>query len=281
MAAAEPVLRELGARLGPRREVVWVPGNHDRPLVPRRIRTVPGALTLDTAIALDSSPTLARVSSWLWPAKLSVRYPGTWLSDRVWATHGHYLDRHLMPESAFGISRGLIGRVPVDGARPVDYEHTRRPSLSRASGSFPRPAATLLEDIAELVRAATMPRVQRQLLHRRFAPVTSLLLGAQMRRASIPALARVVQRLGVDAEWVIFGHVHRVGPLEGEDRSLWHGPAGRPRVLNTGAWLYEPALVHRAHPPHPYWPGGAVLLEPGAEPRALGLLDELTPAQLR
>jgi hypothetical protein len=52
-------------------------------------------------------------------------------------------------------------------------------------------------------------------------------------------------------------------------------------VLNTGAWLYEPLLVHRASPPHPYWPGGSVLLEPGMEPRAVGLLDDLTPAMLR
>jgi hypothetical protein len=39
--------------------------------------------------------------------------------------------------------------------------------------------------------------------------------------------------------------------------------------------VYEPLLVHRARPPHPYWPGGAVLLEPGADPRAIGLLDDL------
>jgi hypothetical protein len=38
--------------------------------------------------------------------------------------------------------------------------------------------------------------------------------------------------------------------------------------------------VDRASPPHPYWPGGAVLLESGRAPRALGLLDELGPAEL-
>ena len=41
-----------------------------------------------------------------------VRYPGVWLSEGVWATHGHYLDRHLLPEAAFGIARGLLGRLP-------------------------------------------------------------------------------------------------------------------------------------------------------------------------
>ncbi len=96
----------------------------------------------------------------------------------------------------------------------------------------------------------------------------------------MPALARVVHRLGIDADWVVFGHVHRLGPLPGDDPLSWQGPGGRPRILNTGSWLYEPLLVHRAAPPHPYWPGGAVLLEPDAEPRALGLLDDLGAREL-
>jgi len=101
-----------------------------------------------------------------------------------------------------------------------------------------------------------------------------------MRRASIPALGRVVHRLGVDAEIVVFGHVHRLGPLAADDPAQWRGPGGRPRILNTGSWSYEPVLVHRAQPPHPYWPGGAVLLEPGLEPRAIGLLDDLSADEL-
>ena len=43
----------------------------------------------------------------------------------------------------------------------------------------------------------------------------------------------------------------------------------------------EPLLIDRATPPHPYWPGGAVMLETGQEPRALGLLDGLGHAELR
>jgi hypothetical protein len=74
--------------------------------------------------------------------------------------------------------------------------------------------------------------------------------------------------------------VHRVGPLPADDPALWRGQGGSPRVLNTGSWLYEPLLVHRARTAHPYWPGGAVLLEPGAEPRALGLLDDVDSAAL-
>jgi UDP-2,3-diacylglucosamine pyrophosphatase LpxH len=282
---AEPVLRAIGARLGSGREVIVVPGNHDRMLVRpwlREHRAV--SLDVDTSIPLDATPMLSRVTSWLSPATVRVHYPGVWLSDRVWATHGHFLDRHLLPESAFGLARGLLGRLPRDGAAPVEYEQAGGPSLTRLEALLtrwlPRPLAALLEDVAELSRAATMPGVPPRLLSRRIAPLTSMLLGMQMRRASIPALARVVHRLGVDAEWVIFGHVHRLGPLAADNADRWAGPAGSPRIANTGSWVYEPLLLHGATPPHPYWPGGAVLLEDGRDPRAIGLLDHLGEEQL-
>jgi hypothetical protein len=140
---------------------------------------------------------------------------------------------------------------------------------------------TLFYDLAELARASTMPRVKRHLLNRRIAPLTSALLGQQMQRASIPALARVVRELGVDADWVVFGHVHRLGPMEEDDLQQWRAEGDGPGIVNTGSWLYEPLLVHRATPPHPYWPGGAVLLDADHEPRAIGLLDDLHASELR
>jgi UDP-2,3-diacylglucosamine pyrophosphatase LpxH len=280
----ERVLGAIGSRLGPGREVVYVPGNHDRALVRAWIRTQGRTLGVDTEVSLRATPGISRVASWLAPAKVSVRYPGVWLTDRVWATHGHYLDRHLLPESAFGIARGLLGRLPRSGAVPDDYEAGGGLSVTRLEGllaRLPRTLATLVEDLAELVRASTMPRVPRVLFHPRLAPLTARLLGVQMRHASIPALARVVHRLGVEAEWVIFGHVHRLGPLPGDRLEQWAGPGGRPRALNTGSWMYEPLLVHRVRRPHPYWPGGAVLIEPDRDPVAIGLLDELDAGALR
>jgi UDP-2,3-diacylglucosamine pyrophosphatase LpxH len=276
---AEPIVRAIGARVGPDREVILVPGNHDAQLLRGWVRRQGRALQPDTEVPLDATPALARVTSWLAPARVRVHYPGVWLSERIWATHGHYLDHHLMPVSAWGFARGLLGRPPRDDALPIDYEHSSRPSLARFTRWLPRALATLIDDAAELARAATMPAIpalQQRLLQPRWAPLTSMLLGFQMRRASIPALARVVHRLGVDAEWVIFGHVHRLGPLSSDDPDQWRGPGGRPQIVNTGSWQYEPLLVHRATPPHPYWPGGAALLDGGdAEPRALGLLDDL------
>jgi UDP-2,3-diacylglucosamine pyrophosphatase LpxH len=287
MEVAEPVLRAIGARLRPGAQVVLVPGNHDGELIGPWLRRNGISPALDAEVPLDATPELARLVSWLAPAEVSVRYPGVWLSETVWATHGHYLDRHLLPEVAFGVARGLLGRLPRDGAQPIDYERAGGPSLTRLEALLirwlPRPLAALVDDLAELLRAATMPRVRRVprgLMARRLSPVTSRLLGTQMRRASIPALARVVHRLGVDADWVVFGHVHRCGPLAGDEPADWVGVGGRPRIVNTGSWVYEPLLVHHASGPHPYWPGGAVVIEDGGEPRAVGLLDHLDAAAL-
>jgi hypothetical protein len=284
MEAAEPVLRVLGSRLGAERDVVVVPGNHDASLVrPWLLRGgVPSAV--DAPVPLDATPLLDRITGWLRPARVGVRYPGVWLTDGVWATHGHYLDRHLLPEAAYGIARGLLGRLPRGGAAPIDYERAGGPSLTRLEALLtrwlPRPLAALLDDAAEVLRAATMPGLHRRLLSRRIAPLTAALLGTQMRRASMPALAHVTHALGVDADCVIFGHVPRRGPLAGDDPAPWRGPGGRPRIVNTGSWVYEPLLVHRATPPHPYWPGGAVLLGEDGRPQALGLLDHLDGAAL-
>jgi UDP-2,3-diacylglucosamine pyrophosphatase LpxH len=280
MEVAEPVLRALGKRLGSDRQVIVVPGNHDAPLVRGWIRARGADLRPESEVEPHASPALECLVSWLGPAQVRVRYPGVWLSEDLWATHGHYLDRHLLPVSAYGVARRLPGRLPRDGASPVDYELTRRPSLVPTGRWLPRPLATLMDDAAELARASTMPRIRRRVLDPRIAPFTSTLLGVQMRRASIPALARVVHRLGVEADWVVFGHVHRLGPLAGDDPAQWCGPSGLPRILNCGSWSYEPVLVHRARPAHPYWPGGAVLLEPGQDPRAIGLLDQLPAAAL-
>lgn len=284
MEVAEPVLRALGARLGSEREVIVVPGNHDAALVAPWLHAGGISTAVDAVLPRDATPLLARVASWLEPARVRVNYPGVWLAERVWATHGHYLDRHLLPEVAYGVARGLLGRVPRGGVAPADYEQAGGPSLTRVEALLtrwlPRPLAALADDLAEFVRAATMPRAPRRPLGHHLAPLTALMLGAQMRRAAMPALARVVHGLAVDADWVIFGHVHRCGPLAGDDLERWRGLGGQPRLVNSGSWVYEPLLVHRASAPHPYWPGGAVVLEPGGEPRPIGLLDHLGAAAL-
>jgi len=279
LQAAEPVLRALGQRVSG--EVIVVPGNHDADLVRPWLHEHGVPASPDAEIPLDATPALARLVELLRPAEVRAHYPGVHLNANTWATHGHYLDRHLLPEVAFGIARGLLGRLPRDGATPADYEGG--PSVTRVEALLtrwlPGPLARLADDAAELLRATTMPGLHL-LVHRRFATLNAALLGAQVRRAAIPALARVVHRLGVEADVVVFGHVHRRGPLPDDDLARWRGPDGRLRIVNTGAWTYEPLLLHNAAPPHPYWPGGAVVLEDDGEPEATGLLDHLGAADL-
>jgi hypothetical protein len=134
-----------------------------------------------------------------------------------------------------------------------------------------RPVATVVQGAAERVRV-----VPELLLNTGLAPVTAKLVDVQMRRAAVRAMSRVVGRLGIDADWVLFGHVHRRGPMGAEP---W--PSDRPRLVNSGAWLYERLLLDRATAPHPYWPGGAVLIEDGRPPRSVGLLDDVGAELLR
>jgi UDP-2,3-diacylglucosamine pyrophosphatase LpxH len=280
MEVAGPVLAEIAAAIGPEGEIVLVPGNHDGAMIRDWVRTRGTALGLNDSVATDATPLLGAVTAMLAPARVRVSYPGFWVREDVWATHGHYLDRHLIPESTFGLRRrGLAD--PVGDAVPGDYEQERRRagrarrarrSRSTVSSLRQRPLATALEHLAELTRHGG------DLL--RGAHLTRLTAGAldvQARHAAVPALAHVVGRLGVQAPWVIFGHIHRPGP---DPDQHWQPWPSAPRLLNTGSWVYEPLLLDHASPPHPYWPGAAVLVTDDDDPQLLGLLDGLSGAEL-
>ncbi len=280
LAVAEPVLRTIGRRLGSDREVIVVPGNHDAPLVRRWALAQGVDLEPSTPVPPYASRALEWLLSWLAPARARVSYPGVWLGERVWATHGHYLNRHLIPESAFGIlSRRVRGVNPAEVA-PIEYERDRSRRRARQSTGArlrARPVGTILEGAAGILRRLGLPHLPRLIMNTGLAPVTAGLIDIQMRHQAMPAMAYVVRRLGVPADWVLFGHVHRRGPIRGED---WPAPGGT-RFLNTGSWLYDRLLIDRAGAPHPYWPGGAILLDDGHEPRSLGLLDDFAAADLR
>ena len=173
-----------------------MPGNHDAALVRPWLHANGVPASVDAEIPLDATPALApRDVAGSRRRAVRVHYPGIRLAEGVWATHGHYLDRHLLPEAAFGMARGLLGRLPRDGATPADYEGG--PSVTRLEALLtrwlPRPLARLVDDAAELVRATTMPGVHRLLPAPPLRAAEPLRCSApQMRRAAIPALARVV-----------------------------------------------------------------------------------------
>ena len=277
MSIAKPVLRAIGRALGPDRQVVVVPGNHDRALIRPWLEAHVADLGVDTEVSADAGRELAAFSEWLAPARMSVRYPGVWLADGIWATHGHYLDRHLLPVSAYGVARGLLGPRPADLSSAADYE--AGPHLTRLegilTGLLPRALSGLLDDLAAALRAAVTASSTSSVHRpwaRNLAAGLARVLGLQMRRAAIPALAQVTSHLGIAANTVIFGHVHRLGPVAGDDPAEWIVPGGETRIVNSGCWVYEPLLLAHAEPPHPYWPGGAVVLD-GHQARAISLVE--------
>ena len=136
LAVAEGVLRAIGGALGAGREVVIVPGNHDHhllsPWLERRARDgTPRPLGLETEIDWRSGEALASIATWLHPAEVRAAYPGVWLREDVYATHGHYGDRHTTVPMFERLGAGAMARIvrepPGGPARAEDYEAALAP----------------------------------------------------------------------------------------------------------------------------------------------------------
>ena len=287
MDDAEPVLRAIGARLGVGREAVVVPGNHDAALPP------------------DATPALARLTSWLAPAAVEVRYPGVWLRDGVWATHGHYLDRHVTIPGFERLASGVLGRLlgaPADhAASPDDYEVVLAPMYALldavaarvADGRAAAPGNASARAWRRLsgdgtrewrarVLAGAFPVGIGALNRIGIGPLKADLSGVELRRASLRAMGEVVARLRIDARHVIFGHTHRFGPLPDDELGEWRLSGGA-TVLNIGCWVYESMYLDR-HWGNPYWPGGAAMVDAsgeGGRVRLLRLLEGVDARELR
>ncbi|HEX5713192.1 MAG TPA: metallophosphoesterase, partial [Solirubrobacterales bacterium] len=131
--SARPFFEELGAALG-EREVTIVPGNHDHrlaePLLDRLSLEGVTELGLEQLDGPGTSGAGAAIAEWLGPARLRIAYPGIWLREDVYATHGHYMDAHLrLPRPECLATAALIrarGALPLQAA-PADYERVLRP----------------------------------------------------------------------------------------------------------------------------------------------------------
>jgi len=261
---AEPILRDLAAALGAGKPIVFVPGNHDHALIREWSLARGEALQREHLVPHDAGPLLRELVGWLGADRVEVRYPGVWLGERTWATHGHYLNYYLRPVSSVGVLHPRHRQRPADPKLPGGYEH-------------------LVESPARPhVRDGLPPqRWHDRLIPVNLAPLFARGIARQLRHHGLPAMAHAAHALGVEAEWVVFGHVHRLGPLPRDRVSDWIGIDGRQRLVNTGSWRFEPIVSHRTHPPHPYWPGGAVAIDEDGVPKVLGLLDDLTEPDIR
>ncbi len=79
----------------------------------------------------------ALIDEWLGPAQLKIAYPGIWLRDDVYATHGHYMDVHLSLPRAECVAAALMVRFggPLPSRMtPGEYERVLRPLYGLAYG---------------------------------------------------------------------------------------------------------------------------------------------------
>lgn len=304
LAAARPLFAALGEALAGR-EVILVPGNHDH----RFAEPLLDALSLAGApLELEhrydpSAGATAAIAEWLGPARLSLAYPGIWLREDVYATHGHYMDPHLaLPRAecvaAAAVSR-LTGPIPSP-AVPNDYERVLAPVYGlgyglaqgrrrpwRRHGHPAEGAWRVLSGsddgggarrrLAGNAARASFPALiggLNRLLGSEFVADVS---GEAIFRSGLAGAAEMAARLGVDGGHVITGHTHRGGPAAGEGE--WPLPGGG-RLHNTGNWIFATAFHHPGLPPGPYWPGTVTWLEDDAPPRRVQLLAQHSHAAL-
>ena len=316
---ARPFFDELGAVVGDGR-VVMVPGNHDHHLLDewleRRRLDDAAPLGLEQRIPIDAGP-LAELTAGMGKTEVELAYPGVWLRPSVFATHGHYLDRHLTVPSFERLAVAAVERV-LSGSRdpsdddlpahgdpgsesPDDYERIQAPHTRSCSPS-PRAAARRRSGWAGQTRRPAFGRRSAAGTGGRLAyaagclaplrypgavgvanrlglgPVKSDLSPGAITRAGLAAMGEVVRRLGIEADHVIFGHTHRRGPLRAEVG--WRLEDGT-RLHNTGSWVHSAGLIGRSAADSPYWPGTIVVVEGDREPRSINLLADLGKEELR
>jgi hypothetical protein len=268
---ALPFFSELGAALG-ETEVVLVPGNHDARLAEPLLdglSILGEPLDLDAGADPSPGPTAALAAA-LGPARLRIAYPGIWLREDVYATHGNYMDVHLTLPRAECVALAAVRRRPrprdlgpseaawevLAGDRP-DRSRSRRVKARAARAAFP------------LVVAGV-----NRLLDADFDADVS---GAAIFRSGVVGATEMARRLGVDGGHVITGHTHRGGPRP--DEGPWRLP-GSGELHNTGNWVFSTPLHSPGEPPNSYWPGTVTWLEDSGPPRRVDLLRDRTHHEL-
>jgi hypothetical protein len=304
--SARPFFEELGMTMGGG-EVTIVPGNHDHrlaePLLDRLSLAGASELGLEQHDDPETGGAGATIAGWLGPARLRIAYPGVWLREDVYATHGHYMDPHLtLPRAECLAVAALIragGPLPTP-ATPAHYERVLRPIYGFSFGvaqararvrrprSQPSTAAWRLlsgnrngagprQRLAAATMRATFPAgiwALNRLLHSDFDADIS---AAAIFAAGVEAATEMATRLQVDGGHVITGHSHRGGPYEGD--AAWPLPGGG-SLHNTGSWVFASAFHSPGVPPNAYWPGTVTWLEDGDPPRRVQLLLERSHAEL-
>jgi len=303
LEAARPFFEDLGEAMAGR-HVVLVPGNHDHRLAEPLLEELAlGDRSLELEHRAPPRSDGARmIADWLGDAALELAYPGIWLRDDVYVTHGHYMDCHMsLPRlecvAAAGVMR-MFGPVPSP-ASPFDYERVLRPvyglSYSLAQSGLAQRATRPSERVWRAIsrrnredgrvrRAALSAAIgagipatvwgMNRLLHAEFDPV---LTAEAITASGVTAATELGERLGLGDIHLITGHTHRGGP--GDEDGAWPLPGGG-SLHNTGSWVFATAFHHPGTPPGPYWPGTVTWLDDEGPPRPVRLLADHPRKQL-
>jgi hypothetical protein len=304
LGTVRPFFEELGGAMAGRR-IILVPGNHDHRLAEPLLDDVAlaGATLGLEHRGLPSGEPATLIASWLGDAELGIAYPGVWLRDDVYATHGHYMDCHMSLPRLECVAAAAVMRAggrPPDPANPADYERVLRPIYGlayalaetglapgatvpserawRAISGRHRKGGRARKAAAKAAIAAGVPS-SVWLLNRLFrAGFDPNLSATSISRSGIDAATEMSRRLRVEAAHTITGHTHRGGPEESD--AEWPLLGGG-RLHNTGSWVYADAFHHPGSPPGPYWPGTVTWVEDEGAPRRVRLLLDHPREELR
>jgi hypothetical protein len=307
---AAPFFAEAGRALGPDGELLLLAGNHDHGLaagwIDARLDTEePGFLGLEQRYApRDSGPLAERLAGAARPARVELAYPGVWLREDVYATHGHYADVHATVPTFERLAAGTMARFfagrPAGRAAPDDYEAVLAPlygwlhalAQRSAHGMVSRGAGASARTWSALTAADRHRRPLRTLAFGTgyaaavaalnaagIGPVERDLSPAALRRGYLHGFREVLRRLDVRAPHVLWGHSHRSGPWPGDELAEW--TADGTRIVNAGSWVYQPHFLTPEPNRSPYWPGTAILVEDSGPPRLLRLLGDRGHEELR
>jgi Calcineurin-like phosphoesterase len=308
---ATPFFAEVGEALGDR-ELIVLAGNHDHGIaagwIDARLQSEPaGFLGLEQRFEpAEAGPLARRLAEAAGPARMRLAYPGVWLRDDVYALHGHYADVHATVPTferlAAAAMARFVARLPAHGATPDDYEAVLSPLYAWLHALTQRSDHTAISAGAG-ASARTYSALTSRERHRRFGralllgtsyraavaalnriglgPLEASLSPSALRRGYLRGIREVVERLGIDARYVIWGHSHRSGPWPEDDPAEWTAATGA-RILNTGSWVYQPHFLSPEPNRSPYWPGTAVIVGDDGPPRLVRLLggrghQELSP----
>lgn len=299
-----PVLEDLATALRPGAEVVIVPGNHDWALLERwnaarAASETPPKLSLSDAITAAEASEAARAVEHALGRRVELRYPGLWVTDEIYATHGHYLDVHALLPTVERLGAGALQRISGEPvplvATPSDYERVLAPWYAFIGASVERLSAA-----ASTRRASTSSRAYERLKGRTpraralglglragvaalnatgLGPLSAELSGQAMIASAMHAIDEVDARLNIGAQHLIFGHCHRAGPMGADDASAWVTRVGT-RLWNTGNWVYEPRFQGNSGVTGGYWPGTAIAVDASGPPQIESLLDGIPAEQL-